>query len=167
MFVPAETLTWEDITFRGEDSILVHIKVSKNRSIHGETVDLFKYNVNGLCPVRALQSLRNMCKNKLCKDRPVFEFDNGVLLTPAVFNSCIQNLLRPQIGESANMFTSHSFRAALPSAMGADPIACKSVELKQWGRWYSDSYLLYTRLKLDQKRALFYKIVEVLNKLQA
>jgi len=166
-FVPGEALTWGDITFRGNDSILVHIKISKNRSVHGETVDLFKFNAKGLCPVRALQKLRDMCKNSIYRDRPVFEFDNGVLLTPAVFNKCIQDLLRPHLGPSADMFTSHSFCAALPSAMGSDPVACKSIELKQWGQWYSDSYLLYTRLKLDQKRALFYKIVDVLNKLQA
>ncbi len=42
-FVPKETLLWEDITFRGEDSVLVNIKISKNRSVHGETVDLFRY----------------------------------------------------------------------------------------------------------------------------
>jgi hypothetical protein len=75
--------------------------------------------------------------------------------------------VRPYIGDHVDQIIAHSFRAALPSAMGADPIACKFVELKQWVRWYSDSYLLYTRLKYDQKKALFYKIESVLNKLQS
>jgi hypothetical protein len=165
-FVPKETLLWEDLTFRGEDSVMVKIKISKNRSVHGETVDLFKYEKANLCPVRALIRLRDLCKNYSTGDRPVFEFENGSLLTPLLFNNCVKEFLRPYIGDYADQITSHSFRAALPSAMGADPIACKSVELKQWGRWYSDSYLLYTRLKYDQKKALFYKIVNILNKLQ-
>jgi hypothetical protein len=165
-FVPKETLLWKDLTFRGEDSVLVKIKISKNRSVHGETVDLFKYEKANLCPVRAIIRLRDLCKNYSSGDRPVFEFENGSLLTPLIFNNCIKEFLRPYIGDHADQITSHSFRAALPSAMGADPIACKSVELKQWGRWYSDSYLLYTRLKYDQKKALFHKIVNVLNKLQ-
>jgi len=166
-FVPKETLTWGDILFRGQDSILVHLKITKNRSIHGETVDLFKYDAKGLCPVKALQKWKELSTPYSSRDRPVFEFDNGVLLTPSVFNTILQNLLRPHVGTRACLYTSHSFRAALPSAMAADPIACNSVELKQWGRWYSDSYLLYTRLKLDQKRALFSKIVSILNKVQS
>jgi len=166
-FVPKETLLWGDITFRGEESILVHLNITKNRSIHGETVDLFKYNENGLCPVSALQRWKRMSKNYASRDRPVFEFESGMLLTPLLFNKTLKDLLRPHIGVRAEFFTSHSFRAALPSAMGADPIACKSVELKQWGRWHSDSYLLYTRLKYEQKKALFYKVIGVLNKLQS
>jgi hypothetical protein len=62
------------------------------------------------------------------------------------------------------MICGHSFRAGLPSAMANDPEAVKDFEICQWGRWSSESYLLYTRLKFKQKQALFRKITEVLNK---
>ncbi len=114
---------------------------------------MFKYGIAKLCPVRAMLRLKDLCKNHSSGDRPVFEFENGSLLTPLVFNNCIKEFLRPYISDHADQITSHSFSAALPLAIGADPIACKFVELKQWGRWYSDSYLLYTRLKYDQKLA--------------
>lgn len=166
-FVPKETLLWKDVTFRGTDSVLIHLNITKNRSVHGETVDLFKYSGNGLCPVSALQELRKISKDYANGDRPVFEFESGVYLTPATFNTCVRDLLKKQIGTLAEMYSAHSFRAALPSAMGNDPIACKEIDLKQWGRWHSDSYLLYTRLKYEQKRTLFYKIVDVLNKSQS
>jgi hypothetical protein len=95
---------------------------------------------------------------------PVFQFKNGKLLNSKTLNSCIRELLQPVIGEHAQLISGHSFRAALPSAMANDPIATKDTDIKQWGRWSSDSYLLYTRLKLKQKEILFRKIVDVLNK---
>ncbi len=124
---------WKDITVRGTDSVLVNIKISKNRSVHGETVDLCKYGIAKLCPVRAMLRLTDLCKNYSSGDRPVFEFENDSLLTRLVFNNCIKEFLRPYIGDHADQITSHSFRAALPSTMGADPIAWKSVEVKQCG----------------------------------
>jgi uncharacterized protein (DUF1800 family) len=54
--------------------------------------------------------------------------------------------------------------AAAVTAMANDPAATNDRDIKQWGRWSSDSYLLYTRLKLKQKETLFKKITDVLNR---
>ena len=94
---------------------------------------------------------------------PVFKFANGRLLTPRALNTTVQNLLSQKIGPTAKLISGHSFRAALPSAMANNPLAANDQHIKQWGRWSSDSYLLYTRLKLKQKKMLFEKIVNVLN----
>ncbi len=59
-FVPKETLLWKDIAVRGTDSVLVNITISKNRSVHGETVDLCKYGIAKLCPVRAMLRLKDL-----------------------------------------------------------------------------------------------------------
>jgi hypothetical protein len=62
------------------------------------------------------------------------------------------------------MLCGHSFRAGIPSALAANPNAVSDMDIKNWGRWTSDSYLVYTRLKLKQKCALYSKILKVLNK---
>jgi len=73
-------------------------------------------------------------------------------------------LLRPVIENAADLISGHSFRAGVASAMANDPEAAKDRDIKSWGRWSSESYLLYTRLKLKQKKALFNKIKSVLEK---
>ena len=66
------------------------------------------------------------------------------------------------IGPAAYQISGHSFRAGLPSAMASKPDIANDNDIKAWGRWSSDSYLLYTRLKHKQKKALFEKIISVL-----
>ena len=83
-------------------------------------------------------------------------------LCGAQLNGILFNLLFPVIGNRACNITGHSFRAGLPAAMANNPDLTNDREIKAWGRWSSDSYLVYTRLKLIQKRKLFNKIVSVL-----
>jgi hypothetical protein len=91
-------------------------------------------------------------------------YENGKILTTSCFMDTVRNLLYPIIGDYAKMLCGHSFRAGIPSALAANPNAVKDIEIKNWGRWTSDSYLLYTRLKLKQKCELYAKILRVLNK---
>ncbi len=158
---PMETLIWSDISFNSENSVLIHVKLDKNRNIQGSYIDIFKFEGHNCCPYAALKKLKDSQENR---NKPVFQFSNGNLLTAKVLNDTIRNLLKPIIGEQAMQISGHSFRAALPSAMANDPAATNDRDIKQWGRWSSDSYLLYTRLKLKQKETLFKKITDVLNR---
>ena len=160
-FNPMETLVWEDVKFSSEDSVLIHVKLDKNKLPQGSYIDLFRFNGHNCCPIMVLTKLKTYCSDQ---KQPVFRFQNGRLLTAKILNVTIQNLLRPVIGPSANQISGHSFRAALPSAMANDPIATNDTDIRNWGRWSSESYLLYTRLKLRQKKCLFEKISNVLNK---
>ena len=160
-FNPNETLLWDDVCFTTDDSILIHVKIDKNKMPQGSYIDLFKFEGHNCCPIAVFKRMQSYCKNK---NMPIFQFENGRLLTPKLLNSTIQSLLFPVIGVSANLISGHSFRAALPSAMANDPLATKDVDIRNWGRWTSESYLLYTRLKLKQKKLLFEKISNVLNK---
>ena len=158
-FNPLETLLWSDLKFRPDSSILLHVKIDKSKNKTGSYVDIFSFDVKGCCPVKTLTSLQKLCKNS---NDPVFVFKNGKLLTPKLMNNTVRLLLRPVIGEKAMQISGHSFRAGIPSALASDPKAAKDSDIKAWGRWSSDSYLLYTRLKLNQKKILFEKIVAVL-----
>jgi len=102
------------------------------------------------------QSIRAVESNK-----PVFSFTSGKLLTAESFIKCIQNLLRPHIGDNANHILGHSFRAGIPSAMAEFPDLINDKEIKSQGRWCSDSFTLYTRLQLNKKRAIFKKITKI------
>jgi hypothetical protein len=155
-----ETLLWSDIKF-GKDYVVIHIKITKTKSRDGEYVDLFLQEDNKYCPVKALKRLKSMIQH-CTPETPVFKLDNGSLLTPARVNTTLQQLLTPVIGHAAKLITGHSFRAALPSALASQPDVASSEDIRIWGRWNSNSYALYTRLKLNQKREIYKKIISVL-----
>jgi hypothetical protein len=156
-----DTLLWEDLKFRKDGSILVHVKMDKSGNPLGSFIDLFEFSGHGCCPVKTLTRLKIQ---KESPKKPVFQFANGKNLCATQLNVTLQKLLFPIIGKSAYHISGHSFRAGLPSAMADSPSLASKIDIQQWGRWSSNSYLLYTRLKLNQKRELFGKIVSILDK---
>jgi hypothetical protein len=154
-----ETLLWSDIQF-GKDFVVIHLKITKTKNPKGEYIDLFLQEDNVYCPVKALLRLKKLAKAQ--HNTPVFTLDDGSFLTPSLVNSTLLQLLTPAIGSSAKHITGHSFRAGLPSALASCPNLASSDDIRAWGRWSSDSYQLYVRLKSNQKRVIFNKIVSVL-----
>jgi hypothetical protein len=161
-----ETLLWSDVTF-SDNSVLIHVKISKSRATHGEYIDLFPFTGHNCCPVKCLQRLKNLSSKRSPRipldKEPVFAFSSGKLLTSRSLNETLENLLKPHLGSQATLIQGHSFRAAIPSAMANNPDMASVEDLKSWGRWNSDSFKLYTRLKLKKKRLIFNKITSILN----
>ena len=155
-FDPSSTLLWGDLKLRSE-SCMIHIRNPKSKKKEGEFVDLFEFPDKSICPVRCLRSLEKCC-DYVDPLKPIFMFKNGTLLTPAVFNETLRSLLRAHLGSAANQISSHSLRAAIPSALAKNPELQNSADIKGWGRWDSDCYARYTRLQLERKRAIFGKI---------
>jgi len=158
-YCPEDTLLWSDIRTMDDDSFLIHVKTPKSKASEGEFIDIFKFEGFGTCPVAALSRLKLISDDS--PERPVFMFPNGHCLTQACMNSLIRSLLRPLIGTDADSLSCHSFRGAIPSALGKCPDISKE-DTQGWGRWSSSAYLLYSRLKIDQKRAIFSRISKVL-----
>jgi hypothetical protein len=156
-----ETLLWSDVSF-SHDSVLIHVKISKNRSKHGEYIDLFPFPGHNCCPMKSLACLRNLNLDSQPGD-PVFRFDSGKLLTSGNLNLVLERLLKPHLGEQAGRIQGHSFRTAIPSALANNPDLAGEDDIKSWGRWSSDSFRLYTRLQHNQKRIIFNKIMSALN----
>ena len=77
-------------------------------------------------------------------------------------NSILLSFLIPHIGDEAAHVTGHSFRAAIPAVLAKHPEAASSSDIIGWGRWRSDAYLSYTRLKTDQKRTTVSTITDLL-----
>jgi len=161
-FCPKDTLLWKDVKFCSNDHILIHIKNPKSRQREGEFVDIFSFEGQNVCPVKALRALRASLR-EYNPDSPVFSFGSGKNLTRRGFNVTLASLLTPHLGGEAKHISGHSFRAAIPAVLAKFPRLCNSLDIMGWGRWRSDAYLLYTRLKLDQKRCTFNLITELLN----
>jgi hypothetical protein len=159
-----EDLLWTDILL-DQDHVAIRIKISKNKTPSGETIDLFEQAGSNYCPVKAIRKLKDMCSPQELS-LPVFSLSNGSFLTTSRVNETLFGLLQPLIGDTAGQITGHSFRAALPSALASCPEIASQNDISQWGRWSSDSYLLYTRLKTRQKRLIFAKIISALKILE-
>jgi hypothetical protein len=73
------------------------------------------------------------------------------------------SLLERHIGNSAKNFSGHSFRAAIPSALASSPSLASDSDIMLWGRWSSESYKAYVRLKHNARKEIFNKIVSLFN----
>jgi hypothetical protein len=155
-----EDLLWADVAI-GQDYVTYRLKVTKNKSPTGEFVDLFLQEDNKHCPVKAIIKLRRMC-SPVNLDKQVFMLSDGTFLTSKRVDT-LYTLLHPLIGEDTEAFTSPSFRAGIPSILASCPDIASQDEIRLWGRWSSDSYMLYTRLKTRQKRIIYSKILTALN----
>lgn len=161
-FSPKDTLLWGDIKFLDLNHILIHIKTPKSRLPQGEFVDIFSFTGHGVCPVAALVALRDS-QHSIDPNSPVFSFQNSINLTKRTVNSILPQLLLPHLGSESSNISGHSFRAAIPAILACHPEEANSSDIMGWGRWKSDAYQCYTRLKLDQKRGAFQKISNLLN----
>ncbi len=109
----------------------------------------------------ALKSLANRRTGFSEINRPVFQFANGKNLTQKMFTTTVVSLLERHVGSEAKNFSGHSFRAAIPSALANTPDLASDSDIMMWGRWSSESYKSYTRLKHNARKAIFEKIVSM------
>jgi hypothetical protein len=161
-FDPNTTLKWKNINFLPEKEIVIHVPYTKTTGLKGATLNLFNLQC-ATCPVAAMQTLNIMCKeeNILNDEKPVFQFKTGINLTTKTMNSMLEKLLYDFTSEKQKL-SCHSFRAAIPSAIAAHPDKVSTKEIKDWGKWRSESYKKYTRQDRDKDRIMFYKAIELL-----
>ena len=162
-YSPEDTLLWQDIKFCSPSHILVHIKTPKSRCPRGEFIDVFSFPGHAVCPVSAITCLRDST-GEPDPSSPVFKFSSGICLTRRLINTLLPQLLRPHIGHEADNVSGHSFRAGIPAVLASHPDVANSSDIMGWGRWRSDAYQSYTRLKLEQKIKTFATISNILNK---
>ena len=117
------------------------------------------------CPVLALKTLKALQKEEGMYDgsNPVFRFGNGSNLTQSQFNQILSSLLPDLCKKGENTISCHSFRAGIPSTLSLFPHLATSDMVKGWGRWHSDCFTKYTRLKLQQKEQIFSHIAGALH----
>jgi hypothetical protein len=163
-FSPASDLLWEDVRCSSSYSLLIHLKNPKSGIPGGEKVDLFKFPGYDCCPVQAIRNLRakQIEAGNSDESLPVFRFSSGKNLTCAIMNKILADLLPDFCSPGQDSVTCHSFRAGIPSTIALFPDLMSSDQIKGWGRWQSDCYMLYTRLSLLKKEQIFNKIRQAL-----
>jgi len=80
----------------------------------------------------------------------------------SAYNQALRILLEDLVDNTVDKISCHSFRAGLPSLLNRFPDLATQEDIKGWGRWSSEAYTRYTRLKIEQKQKIFEKITSVL-----
>ncbi len=151
-----EVLRWNDVQI-SPGQATIHIRFPKIlRSPKGDFVDIFPFK--GCCPLEGLRVLKEQKTSFVQKNAPVFTFDNGQFFTQDTVSKTIQKFIEPHIGSKAKHFTGHSFRVGIPAALANSTELASDEDIKKWGRWSSNSFEAYTRLKLSARRSIFDKI---------
>jgi hypothetical protein len=160
-----EHLTWNQVTFSSTDYATIPIGLPKvNKFSSGDFIDIFKINSENFCPLSCLWNLRKAKKYFVEKNFPVFTFDNGSFLTTEKFTKTIRILLSSHLGPNAKLISGQSFRAGIPSATENNPNLLSNDDVCKWGRWNSDCFKNYTRLKISARREIFKKLFLTVSK---
>ncbi len=159
-FHSADSFLWADVNFAASDHVILRLKNTKSGKT--ECVDIFSNPSCSTCPVKSLRKLRSASAAQ--PSSPVFVWESGSNITPRDLNLLLPKLLEPHIGQTAHQLSGHSFRAAIPSLLASFPELSSSDEVMGWGRWKSSAYLIYTRLKSDQRRKVYNKILSLLSR---
>jgi hypothetical protein len=156
----SENLKWGDVNFRPDGSALLNIRFPKIvKNIQGDFVDIFSLEGKSYCPVTCLKALAKSTDISKNAKRNVFSFSNGDCLTTSHFTTELKNLLSNVFGPAIANLSGHSFRAGIPAALFNRPDIATENDIMSWGRWSSESYKLYTRLKLSARKLIFDKIM--------
>ncbi len=152
-----ENLKWSDVKFRDDNSILLNIRFPKiNKKARGEFADIFPIPDKNYCPVEALKIL---AKTNPSPNKAVFSYKNGLCLTTSDFTKDLKKLLANKIGPAVANLSGHSFRAGIPAALCNHPEIATLDDVMLWGRWSSDSYKAYTKLKRTARKTIFDKML--------
>jgi hypothetical protein len=152
-------LSWSRVSFSPSDFATIHIGLPKiNKFSSGDFIDIFKIENENFCPFSCLWNLKKTKNSFVEKNFPVFTFDNGLFLTTDKFTKTICSLLSSHLGPNAKLISGHSFRAGIPSAIANNPNLLSNDDVCKWGRWNSDCFKNYTRLKITARREIFKKL---------
>ena len=163
-FDPRKTLKWSDLDFNVPDGMLMFLPYTKSKGAKGEMIDLFFYNSANFCPVSNLISLRCLLLQHNLYDisNPVFMFKSGRFLTKKILNGILDRMLSDMFDNKRFKVTCHSFRTGIPTLL--DSLGTRHGEdIKEWGRWASNSVGLYTRNVRERRKTIYDNILNVLS----
>ena len=120
----------------------VRLKCPKE-SKAGNIVIVDVYETKGkLCPVKAFERWKTKHTDR--QGLPLFSETDGTPLTGTKLNEWLKERLSKYIDYTKGSFTSHSFRIGLATTLATKGF--NDEDIKEAGRWNSNSYELYVRL---------------------
>ncbi len=108
-----------------------------------------------LCAVVALD--RYLARTTVAPGHGLFRFANGTHLTRVRLNQLIRTLVT-QCGVPPSRFSSHSFR--IGAASTAATVGIPDWRIQALGRWSSDCYLRYIRLRLTEADSMATRLAQ-------
>jgi hypothetical protein len=151
---PVVTLLMEDLTLVEESEgavIQVRVKWPKEEK-HGREFTVEVFETGGAnCPVKAVRKWWATGPPRE-KGLPAFRRGDGAAFTGRRLNETMDFLLREHLGAAGRRLKSHSFRAAVPTILGAAGFADE--DIMAVGRWSSRAFECYIKLARTKRRAI-------------
>lgn len=160
-FDPRTVLLNEDLIILEEVTpvIQVWLKWPKEEKHGAEfTVEVFS-DGSDQCPVRALRKWWS-CGPVREDGLPAFRLHDGSALTGRWLNDTLRTLLDPHMDFKKGAITGHSFRAGVPTMMGAAGFA--DSEMRKVGRWSSRAFEFYAKVPRVSRRQVAQSIGELI-----
>jgi hypothetical protein len=163
-FDKTSVLLWQDVKLT-KDKVVLRIKLPKTRSSQSRTVVLYKLPDPFFCPVRHLNDLEKIQKEKNLwgQGLPVLRRDSGKALTKTSFLEGINKALE-FAGKGNVKLQGKSFRSGIPSLLGSSEDESLGKNLKKLGRWKGLAYHCYIRNQDPVSQEMFTKIARKLLK---
>jgi hypothetical protein len=162
-------LSWEKLVICDNNThVIIYVALPKvtDDSQPSDHIDIFDFPIKEYCPIHNILKLHNM--NSLLRppgtfniDTSVFILSNGEPLTMNGMAQLLKQTLNPLFPGLGN-FSPHSFRAGLPSLMGAFPALFTREQLLQHGRWVSKACDLYARTNNEGLRRTHDQLVKAI-----
>ena len=169
-FDPLTTLLFRNVelsSFTDQDKTVEIIRLTlespkESRTNNPVRVEVFSLPDSHLCPIKAYKKfIKLVPREEQCSDLPVFRWQSGEVFTRRDFNKFLRNTLEPTVDYSGGRLTAHSFRAGRAAAMAAAGFS--EEEIKSVGRWRSDSFLHYVKLRAHNMKQSHRLHVQMLN----
>jgi hypothetical protein len=139
----------------------IWVRSPKVASPQGDVVEVFFVPSSSLDPLAAMQHYL-VCRNSRHgqeTDKALFLGEDGRPFTRRRFNYLLHELLDHHVKDNRDAITGHSFRSGLATLM--EVAGMSPEEIKAWGRWNSEAYLLYCK-EGRSKAKVWSKLHEVL-----
>jgi hypothetical protein len=137
------------------------VKSPKTGNPQGESVYLFPYSTPQFCPVYTLNKYVRLLKENhlFSPNLPFFRFRSGRNITVKKLNVILAKFFPLK---NKKKLTAHCFRSGFISSAANLPDVVNDPHIKGWGRWKSNTFLRYELFDLEQKRWIFYRLVQSL-----
>ena len=151
-----KVVSYSRIRVVSPDHITVLLPMPKNRKEQSEVLDLRTFPDQRYCPITQLHKLTDAREllGRVQEADYIFKKSNGTVMTMAQMNALLKATLLPLFPDQPGFWSCHSFRAGLASTMANHPTVFSEEEIKVVGRWNSDAFKAYCRLRgISQEQA--------------
>lgn len=150
-----KNLKWKDVSLKrtnvdGKETKIIVLNLQAPKEVKGckdIKVDIYQ-NDSFTDLISAYEDLRKITTLK--PENYVASWTSGKLITQNYMNKLLRKLLNNNSKWEGPAITTHSFRAALPTIMGA--LGFSEDAIKRFGRWSSSAYLAYLKKGKNQRK---------------